>query len=211
MSRQFTLIVVCVAMPVAIVVTSRIAASQSTQEDRLGMSEEEYRQFANEAKRFGMTPAAFRRWVDDTVGTPVLWEDKRKVVVAYQRAPDGTPKTIQVLSHPEGDELVAFRYDLGGGKGESSVEYGTMPGPGRDGRRDVAWHDLNADGTFDRLFVLTEHHELLELDRGMYILLHGKWVAARREETMPKDEVKAGETTYAFDARQGRWTARDPR
>jgi hypothetical protein len=60
---------------------------------------------------------------------------------------------------------------------------------------------------FDQLLIPAKHHELLKLDQGMYVLLDGKWAAAERDETMPRDTVKVGGTLHRFNRTGGHWIA----
>jgi hypothetical protein len=82
---------------VSIIVVPLVAQRAATQSapERYRMTEEQYRKFTAEAQRFGLSPEGLKKFIDQTIGTPLLYDPKRNLVVSWQAAPDGAAKTIQ--------------------------------------------------------------------------------------------------------------------
>ena len=180
--------------------------------ERFGMTEEQYREFSEQAKRFGLTPEGLKKWVDAEIGTPLMYDKKHKVAVGVKLAPDGSARAINIFADDKGDETIAFTYELGDEARNSHVTYsGAIGAPDANDPRGVYWRDLNADGVFDKILIPGAHNELLNLGRGMHILLDGTWTRAQGGKDLPPDTVKVGAIFYRFDRAKGRWlNAQDP-
>lgn len=203
-----TIVILLLVLIVSLVIVLPSAKRRAGQAgpERFGMSEEQYREFSASAQRFGMSPEGLKNWIDQTIGTPLLYDRKRKLVVSWQASADGSAKTIHIVPvpNPAGPDPAQIRYELGEDEGESMVVYSGSLLPS-DNPRGAFWRDLNADGVFDQLLIAPERNELLKLDRGMHVLLDGRWARAERGEKMPPDTVMVGGTLYRFDGTAGRW------
>ena len=157
------------------------------------------------AAKFGMTVEQCKQMVAKTLGEVLLYDRKTKLVVSWQANPDKSAHIIHIAPDPLGREKASVRYQLGDDKMAGRVTYmGALPRTADD-RRAVIWQDLNADGIFDLLMIPVDHNELLNLDRGGYILLDGKWTAAVNDKGKPDHGMKVGNLSYRFDAATGRW------
>lgn len=207
--RRLSFLLPTLILSMVIVLLAAQRAATRAGPERYGMTGEQYRKFTADAQRFGLTPEGLKKFIDQTIGTPLLYDPKRNLVVSYQAAPDGAAKTIHIVPvpNPAGGELASVRYELADHEGESRVTYSGSLLPS-DNPRSVYWHDLNADGVFDQMLIPAKHHELLKLDQGIYVLLDGKWTAAERDEKMARDTVKVGGILHRFDRTAGRWIAK---
>jgi hypothetical protein len=97
---------------VSIIVVPLVAQRAATQSapERYRMTEEQYRKFTAEAQRFGLSPEGLKKFIDQTIGTPLLYDPKRNLVVSWQAAPDGAAKTIHIVPvpNPAGGEPPQF-------------------------------------------------------------------------------------------------------
>ena len=131
----------------------------------------------SQAQTAPMTPG-MQQYVDRELGKQLLYDAKHKLVVSCQFNTDGSARVVHIAPDPLGTESVGIDYQLSDGPKPGVVSYlGPLP-TGSDNQRSVCWVDLNGDGAFDKLYVRSDHNELLNLDRGVYILLDGKWAKA---------------------------------